>query len=129
VVVHDEGSHSVRGEIGVVELTDTTQMVLSTEGLSEELLTSTGRKKHHRVAEVDNGHPTTVIKAPAMANGRWHGHLSACGDQKFGANSHNRSSSLGGIESYKVTHIWGYAGVPVDSGAENYETAAVLTST
>jgi hypothetical protein len=41
-------------------------MVLGTEGLSEEFLAPSRRKKDHRVPQVDDRHSTAVIESPAM---------------------------------------------------------------
>lgn len=71
MVVDDDGGQLRRGEIGVVEPTNKTQMVLGAEGSSEELLASSRREKNYRVAQVDHGDPTAVVEPPAMAHGRW----------------------------------------------------------
>jgi hypothetical protein len=69
VVVDDDGSHLRRREIGVVEPNNKALVVFSTEGLSDEPLAPSWRKKNHRVSQVDHGDPAAVVEPPSMAHG------------------------------------------------------------
>jgi hypothetical protein len=71
MVVNDDGNHLCRGEIGVAEALDESSMVFSAKGLGQEALLPTWWKKDHRVAQVNDGHSTSVIEAPSMADCRW----------------------------------------------------------
>ena len=59
-------------EVRIVESSNEPQMVFGGEGLSQELLPSTRRKKDHGVTQVNDRHSTTVIEPPAVADRRWY---------------------------------------------------------
>jgi len=72
VIVNDDGSHLRGSEVRIVESSDESQMVSGGEGLSQELVPSTRRKKDHSVTQVNDRHSTTVIEPPAVADRRWY---------------------------------------------------------
>jgi len=84
VVVDDDGCHLRGRQIGIVELADELEMLVSCQCVGEELLTSARGQEDHRVAQIDHGDATTVVQPPPMPHGRRHRHLATGRDEKLG---------------------------------------------